>query len=58
MLNHNGLDVETQEEVDKAYETVIEQRNNGACTRSASRFCSTAPTAFSFGTETTTAGKF
>ena len=26
MLNHNGLDVETQEEVDKAYETVIEQR--------------------------------
>ena len=26
MLNHNGLDVETQEEVDKAYETVMEQK--------------------------------
>ena len=26
MLNHNGLDVETQEEVNKAYETVIEPR--------------------------------
>ncbi len=25
MLNHNGFDVETQEEVDKAYETAIEQ---------------------------------
>ncbi|NBP73732.1 MAG: VOC family protein, partial [Alphaproteobacteria bacterium] len=27
MLNHNGLDVETQEEVDKAYETVMEQKD-------------------------------
>ena len=26
MLNHNGLDVKTQAEVDKAYETVIEQK--------------------------------
>ena len=26
MLNHNGLDVETQEEVDAAYETVMEQK--------------------------------
>ena len=25
LLNHNGLDVETQEEVDAAYETVVEQ---------------------------------
>ena len=25
MLNHNGLDVETQEEVDKAHKTVMEQ---------------------------------
>ena len=25
MLNHNGFDVESQEEVDKAYETAIEQ---------------------------------
>ena len=27
MLNHNGLDVETQEEVDSAYQTVIEQKD-------------------------------
>ena len=27
LLNHNGLDVETQEEVDTAYETVIEQKD-------------------------------
>tara|TARA_B100000676_G_C17952291_1_gene772738 strand:+ start:349 stop:849 length:501 start_codon:yes stop_codon:yes gene_type:complete len=27
MLNHNGLDVETQEEVNKAYETVMEQKD-------------------------------
>ena len=27
MLNHNGLDVETQEEVDAAYETVMEQKD-------------------------------
>ena len=27
LLNHNGLDVETQEEVDAAYETVIEQKD-------------------------------
>ena len=26
LLNHNGLDVETQEEVNNAYETVIEQQ--------------------------------
>ena len=26
LLNHNGLDVETQEEVDTAYDTVIEQK--------------------------------
>ncbi|MEE2661620.1 MAG: VOC family protein [Pseudomonadota bacterium] len=27
LLNHNGLDVETQEEVDTAYDTVIEQQD-------------------------------
>ena len=27
LLNHNGLDVETQEEVDVAYETVVEQKD-------------------------------
>lgn len=27
MLNHNGLDVETQEEVDAAYQTVMEQKD-------------------------------
>jgi len=27
LLNHNGLDVETQEEVDRAHETVLEQQN-------------------------------
>lgn len=27
MLNHNGLDVETQEEVDAAYKTVMEQKD-------------------------------
>ena len=28
MLNHNGLDVETQEEVDAAYQTVMEQKEH------------------------------
>jgi len=27
MLNHNGLDVETQEEVDAAYRTIMEQKD-------------------------------
>ncbi|MEE2997630.1 MAG: VOC family protein [Pseudomonadota bacterium] len=27
LLNHNGLDVETQEEVDRAHETVLEQKD-------------------------------
>ena len=29
MLNHNGLDVETREEVDAAYQTVMEQKDKG-----------------------------
>ena len=58
MLNHNGLDVETQGEVDAAHETVVaEKRKSGACTGSRNPSCSTAPTASSSGTWTTIAGR-
>lgn len=33
LLNHNGLDVETQEEVDAAYRTVMEQKDKWGITQ-------------------------
>ena len=57
LLNHNGLDVETQEEVDAAYQVTLANPRSGSCTKSPSPCYSTAPTASISGMPTTIAGR-
>jgi catechol 2,3-dioxygenase-like lactoylglutathione lyase family enzyme len=57
LLNHNGLDVRTQEEVDEAHRIVCAQADQWHLKKSLNRICSTAPTASSFGMPTIIAGK-
>jgi hypothetical protein len=57
LLNHNGLDVRTQEEVDEAHRTVCAEADTWKLKKITNRICSTAPTAFSSGTPTTIAGR-
>jgi hypothetical protein len=58
LLNHNGLDVRTQEEVDEAHRIVCARPNNGTLRKSRNRIFNTALTASTFGTATIIAGKF
>jgi hypothetical protein len=45
LLNHNGLDVRTKEEVDTAHRIVTEQADKWKLTKITKRCCSTAPIA-------------
>ena len=57
LLNHNGLDVRTQEEVDEAHRIVCARPSSGISRKSPNRTFSTAPTASSFGIATIIVGK-
>jgi hypothetical protein len=58
LLNHNGLDVRTQEEVDEAHRASFAPKpSSGTSTKSRNRIFSTAPTASSFGIATIIAGR-
>ncbi len=59
LLNHNGLDVETQEEVDEAHRVALANAEKWKLQQDhRSRCCSTAPTASTSGMPTRIAGKF
>jgi hypothetical protein len=58
LLNHNGLDVRTREEVDEAHRIVCAQAEQWHLKKSRNRIFSTALTASTFGTATIIAGKF
>jgi len=58
LLNHNGLDVETQEEVDTAYETVIEQKDEWGLHKITKPILQHGTYSFFFGTWITTVGKY
>ena len=56
-IYHNGLDVETPQEVDEAYRTVLANQETWGLHKAPGRSPSTAPTASCSGTSTTIAGR-